>query len=117
MKVSEQKKLVRKFYLLALLLNVIIPVLIAYIIVGDKKGEVQFVYIVTIIWAFISILIYGVYFLIPEFESKRDVISTFMFPSMIVFGSCFIYFGFVYLLIYTILINVTFTWVWNRKIK
>ncbi|WP_298903389.1 hypothetical protein [uncultured Psychroserpens sp.] len=115
MAVSEQKKLVIYFYLISLVLNVVLPYVISKVVIGDETGEIQILYVGVIVWGVISLLIYGIYFLIPEFQSKRDKISAFMLPSMIAFGACFIWLGFFYLLLYTLSINLMFVWIWYRK--
>lgn len=117
MTISEQKQLIKRFYLVSLGLNVVLPLVISYMFVGDMTGEIEYLYLAAIIWAIGSIIIYGFYFLIPGFVSKRDKIGTLFFPSMLVFGCCFLYVGFIYLLMYTILLNIAFVWIWNRKFK
>ena len=113
--VKEQKKLVRYFYLISLVLNVVLPYVLSRVIIGEDTGEIQMLYVGAIAWGVISLLIYAIYFLIPEFQSKRDKISGFMLPSMIAFGACFIWLGFFYLLLYTLSINLIFVWIWYRK--
>jgi hypothetical protein len=117
MTISEQKRLIKRFYLVSMFFNVILPLLMSRVIIGDKSGEVQLLFVAAIIWGFTCMLVYGAYFFIPEFQSKRDVVATFMLPSMVALIGSFFYLGFMYLLIYTILINLSFLWIWNRKTK
>lgn len=117
MDVSEEKRLVRKFYLISLVLNVFIPLTASFIIVGDRTGEVQFLYIGAIFWAVINTLSYCAYFLIPGFESKRDKIATLFFPSILLLGLCVVELNFIYFLTYTLIQNLVFFFWWTQKRK
>lgn len=117
MTILEQKRLIKRFYLISLVLNVIIPFAIAKIIVGNRTGEIQYLYIGAAALSIISIISYAVYFLVPDFESKRDKIATLFFPSILLLGLCIVEFGFIYFLVYTLVINLVFFLIWNRKLK
>nr|WP_321233106.1 hypothetical protein [uncultured Psychroserpens sp.] len=117
MTISEQKRLIKRFYLVSLLLNVVLPLSVSYMIIGDSTGEIQYVFIVAVIWAIVNTISYTVYFLIPGFENKRDKIATLFFPSILLFGLCIVEFGLFYILPYTLVINVAFFLYWNRKYK
>ncbi|WP_298518385.1 hypothetical protein [uncultured Kordia sp.] len=82
-----QKKLaqhlVRNFYLVALLLNVVLPWILAKITVGDRTGEIQMIYILVAAWAVGSLLIYAIYFTIPDYNKEWEKIAAFLFPSIL----------------------------------
>lgn len=113
----EEKRLIKRFYFISLALSVVLPLSIAYAIVGDRTGEIQYVLIAAKIWAVINALSYAVYFLIPDFESKRDKIATLFFPSMLFIGLCIVDLEMLYCLFYTLVINLTFFFYWNWKHK
>ncbi|MGH1388464.1 hypothetical protein [Kordia sp.] len=77
------KRLVRNFYFVALLLNVLLPWMIAKINIGDRTGEIQMVYILVAIWAVASIIIYTIYFTIPDYSKKWEKKAAFLFPSIL----------------------------------
>ena len=115
MKISEQKRLITKFYLISLLLNVVIPLMASYIIVGDSTGEIQFLFIGAIFWASVNTLSYCTYFLIPGFESKRDKIATLFFPSILLFGLFLAEIGLMPAILYSLAINLIFFLYYNWK--
>ena len=79
------KRLVRNFYFVALLLNVLLPWMLAKINIGDRTGEIQMVYILVAIWTVASILIYTIYFTIPDYSRNWEKIAAFLFPSILSF--------------------------------
>ena len=78
-----QKKYVRNYYGIAILLNVILPVLLAISIIGNKKGEIQLGYIFVGIWGLISALVFAFYFAIPGFNKNWEKIAGLLFPSFL----------------------------------
>ncbi|QHI39115.1 hypothetical protein IMCC3317_45160 [Kordia antarctica] len=102
---KSAKKLVRNFYFYALLLNVVLPWILAKSIVGDSTGEVGLIYIFVIIWAVVSIVVYTIYFAIPDFPKNWEKIATFLFPSL--FISPLLFFAFRLILI-PLIINFIF---------
>lgn len=102
---TSAKKLVRNFYFYALLLNVALPWIIVKSIVGDSTGEVGMIYIFVMVWAIVSIIIYTIYFAIPDFPKNWEKIATFLFPSL--FISPLLFFAFRLILI-PLIINFIF---------
>ncbi|MBC8753845.1 hypothetical protein H2O64_04135 [Kordia sp. YSTF-M3] len=76
------RRLVRNFYFFALLLNVVIPWAFAKIVIGDRSGEIQLLYIGVGIWSIASGLLYTIYFAIPDFYKNWEKVATFLFPSL-----------------------------------
>ncbi|WP_299334392.1 hypothetical protein [uncultured Psychroserpens sp.] len=117
MTISEEKRLVKQFYLVSLLLNVVFPLVYVRIIVGDKTGEIQFLYISVTVLVIFNALGYAVYFLIPDFITSRDKIATLYFPTLLHIGLCIVSKEIWPIVVYTILLNSVFFLIWNRKNK
>ncbi|MFT5846669.1 MAG: fatty-acid desaturase [Psychroserpens sp.] len=67
MTVSEQKRLVKRLYLVSMFFNVILPLLILYMMTGDKSGEVKLLFVALVICGFTCLLVNSACFFIPEF--------------------------------------------------
>ena len=117
MDVSEEKQIVKKFYIIALVLNVVIPFLIGKIIIGDSTTIIQLLYIAIWILSILNAMSFAVYFLIPGFESKRDKNATLFFPSILLLGLCVVELNFIYFLAYTLIQNLVFFFWWIQKRK
>lgn len=111
------RKLVRNFYLLALLLNVFIPWIFAILIVGNSKGEIQLMYVAVGVWSIAAMLLYIIYFAIPDFLKNWERIATFLFPTL--FCCPLLYYSTRFLmipLIINLLFNVACMLYYKRKI-
>ncbi|WP_420572686.1 hypothetical protein [Kordia sp.] len=75
------KKLVRNFYFLSLLINIVLPWMLVYINIGDIYGEANLIYIFVMVWALVNLLLYTIYFTIPDYKKNWEKIATFLFPS------------------------------------
>ncbi len=76
------RRLVRNFYFLALLLNVIIPWVFVKIVIGDSTGEIQLIYVAVAVWSIVAIVLFTIYFAIPDFHKNWEKVATFLFPTL-----------------------------------
>lgn len=115
MEISQQKKLIKRFYLIALVVNIVLPLILSFVIVGGEKGEIKLLYIAALVWAVLNALIYCLYFVIPEFKQKWEKIAGLLFPSLIIFLLVLFQYINFYLLLFTLIVNLGFILVWIKK--
>lgn len=115
---TNMKHKIVKYYISALVFNLIIPLLYILFIL-KPKGDGEFIYIALIPYSALIIILYLVYFDIKSHYSKWSIYLRFMFPSIVfLIIYLFIKEGFFFFL-YHLLINNCFALIYliliNKK--
>ncbi len=80
---KRAKKIVRKHYLLSLLLNVFLPWVIINNAIGDRTGDANLAYIFVLAWSVLATIVYAMYFTIPDFYKNWEKIAMYFLPSVL----------------------------------
>ncbi len=76
------KRLVRNFYIIAFLMNVALPWTFILFRLGKAEGEIVLAYFALAIWSIACLLLYTIYFAIPDFTKSWERKAGFVFPSI-----------------------------------
>jgi hypothetical protein len=111
---KTEKKYVRNYYGIALVLNLILPTLLAILIIGNKTGEVQLGYIFILVWGFICALVYSIYFAIPKFEKWEKIIGL-LLPTLLLSVVLIKSWNLIIVILMNLVMNGIFIWHLKKK--
>ncbi len=112
--IKLKNQLVKKYYLLALIIN-FIPLLFMIINSSNIKGEARYGFLIFGVWGIISALTYCVYLFIPKFKSNSEQFFGFILPSLILLLVTFKFYAFLILLVINVIINSIFIWHYRKN--
>ncbi|WP_299261869.1 hypothetical protein [uncultured Aquimarina sp.] len=113
---KTQKKHIKIYYGITLLLNFIAPTIVAISVIGDQEGEIQMGYIIVGLWGFICAILYGFYFAIPEFNKNWEKIAGLIFPSIILSLLLFEFPDFTIAVILNLIMTGIFVWQFKKNL-
>ena len=112
---KEQKKYVRNYFGIAILVNVILPILSVIIIIGKKTGEVQLGYVFVGVWGIICTILYAIYFAIPKFNENWEKIVGLLLPSIILSLGLIESLYFIIVVLINLIMSGIFIWHLKKK--
>ncbi len=110
-----QKKYVRNYYAIAILINVVLPVLSMIYVIGNRKGEAQMGYFIIGIWGLICIFVYSIYFAIPDFNKNWEKVAGLLFPTILLSLALIKYWNFALVILLNLIMNGFFIWHLTKK--
>ena len=111
---KEQKKYVRNYFGIAVFAN-LIPILIMMLKIGKVQGDAQLGYIIFGAWSLICTIVYGFYFVIPEFSRNWEKIIGLLFPTIILSLALFEFPIFSIVIGLNLIMNGLFAWHLKKK--
>jgi len=111
---KEQKKYIRNYYGIALLIN-LIPFLLMVIRKEKIHGEAQMGFLFFGIWSLICCIVYGIYFSIPSFNKNWEKIIGLFLPTLILSLVLFEFPFFIIIIILNLIFNGLFAWHLKKK--
>ncbi|WP_397447776.1 hypothetical protein [Polaribacter sp. R77954] len=112
---TKEKLYVRNYFGIAILVNVILPILSAIIIIGKKTGEVQLGYVFVGVWGIICTLLYAIYFAIHKFNENWEKIVGILLPSIILSLGIIESWYFIIIVLINLIMNGIFIWHLKKK--
>ncbi len=100
------KKTVLKHYLFSLLLNVFMPWAIISNAIGDSTGDANLAYIFVFLWALLAMVLYTMYFTIPDFYKNWEKIAMYFLPSVLLCLTFFVSFELWFVVVINFIFNL-----------
>ena len=110
-----QKKYVRYYYGITLLINCVLPALTVISVIGKTDGDANMGYVLVGIWALISALVYAFYFAIPEFNKDWEKIAGLLFSTILLSLILIEYWVFSIVILLNLIMNGFFIWHLKKK--
>ena len=112
---STQKKYVKNYYGISLLMNFVLPIFVVMSIIGKSHGDAQMGYVIVGIWGIICSIIYTIYFAIPEFNKNWEKIVGLLLPTIILSLALFQEPNFILVILLNLIMNGFFIWHLKKK--
>ena len=105
-----QKKYIKSYYGIAILLNLVFLILLTYLL-GINKGEILYIGI----WWLICVIVYTIYFAIPDFNKKWEKIIGLLLPTFILSLVLVQSWNFIIIILLNLAMNGFFIWHLKKK--
>jgi hypothetical protein len=109
-----QKKSVLHYYLTAIIINVVIPVI--GIFTASLEGDRGLIIVPVLAWAGLHLISFAMYFTIPSFYKKWEKRAAFLFPPLMGVMITVMAPFFMLFVLFNVILAFLFMWHYNNKV-